>query len=120
MSEVAEGGITDWTESTALDQPPSPPHGRWVKLGMVCVDTGTVAICDPCLLPDEHDPMSIFESGGHAAPFGREGLGVQALTGFGDGFYEVWGLLVDFGDFGERLAQITVTFIADEQPATTP
>lgn len=42
---------------------------------------------------------------------GHAGLGVLTKTGFGDGCYEVWATIGDFGDLGERVMKIEIEFI---------
>lgn len=42
----------------------------------------------------------------------EETYNVQFMAGFGDGEYEVWGLVVDYGEgAGERIAQVVITLI---------
>jgi hypothetical protein len=113
------------TSNEISDRPqPAPSEGRWVKLGEVGVDSGVIAVCDPCCVESESDPMSIFDNAigegysfdnaigeGYSAPYGTKGLGVQFHSGFGDGLYEVWGWLTDCGRFGERVAQVVISLI---------
>jgi hypothetical protein len=89
-------------------------NGRWVKLGDVGVDTGTVAITDPAITPDSYSPTW------EPLP-ARYGSGVLVHSGLGDGCYEVWGWVADFGPMvGERLAQIVVTFIGEDDEDDEP
>jgi len=59
--------------------------------------------------PDKFDPKNYGTSGGNA---------LSLSTGFGDGEYEVFAEIVDFGGIlGERIASIRMQFIADEDIA---
>ena len=99
----------DWTPT------PAPRDGHWISLGYVGVDSGTIAICDPCMAEPDYDSMTFMnarDNTNYSAPYGQEGLGVQFLSGWGDGFYEVWGWVVDSGPAEGRIAQVVITMIA--------
>jgi hypothetical protein len=107
-----------------MSEQPTPPgtgnDGRWVKIGRVSVDSSQMGICDP----------------GYAKAFNYNQMndgwrdvtedlqvrdwcsGVSFMAGFGDGGYDVWGWVVDYGD-GEggpdkRIAQVVITLIDDD------
>jgi hypothetical protein len=87
--------------------------GRWVKFGEVGVDSAVIAITDPAFTDKDWQGRINYDS--LAGPYGH--MGVQMLAGFGDGGYEVWGWIVDYGEGGEtdeRIAQVVITLI-DEQ-----
>lgn len=88
-------------------------NGRWVKLGEVGVDSATMAITDPGMA-GPHDALTteVFAA--------RFGSGVRFWSGFGDGGYEVWGWVADYGTedkVDERLGQVVVTMIDDHDLA---
>jgi hypothetical protein len=88
---------------------PAPRDGHWVNLGMVGVDTGTIAICDPVLAGSN---PTVFD--GLCAPYGEQDLGVQFLSGWGDGYYDVWGWVADCGSATGRVTQVVITMISDD------
>jgi hypothetical protein len=100
--------------STQLDNGPlpAPRDGHWVKLGMVGVDTGTIAICDPVLAGST---PTVFD--GLSAPYGEQDLGVQFLSGWGDGYYDVWGWVAndDCGSASGRVTQVVITMIEEHE-----
>jgi len=98
---------------------------KWVEIGEVGVDSGSLMICDPCYVIGEQN------SGGQAFPtwdkfleeqrqgggqwslrhqvnyaMGHPGLGVVAGTAFGDGCFKVYGLKYD--DESDRTDAIMV------------
>lgn len=100
----------------AMSEPAAPAvgrNGRWVKVGEVGVDSATMAVTDPAFAPAKYEGLT----GGADAPFGHVGpygSGVQFMAGFGDGGYDVWAWVVDYGENGEvddRIAQVIVTMI---------
>lgn len=71
---------------------------KWETVGQVCVDSGTIVICDPCHLDksDIDEQIEIYCSGSDTTRqlnvAGDEGdieSGVLLSTGYGDGFYDV-------------------------------
>ena len=46
---------------------------------------------------------------------GHAGMGVVSRTGFGDGVYDVFTHIVDFGDLGERVAKLEVVLVPEEE-----
>lgn len=109
-------------ESTppVLTSPAPAAEGRnphWVRLGEVGVDSAHMAITDPAFAPPKYGGISGLPDGpfGHV---GEYGSGVQFMAGFGDGGYDVWALVVDYGEDGEvdeRVAQVVVTLIDERE-----
>lgn len=110
---------------------PAPPadgrNGRWEKLGEVGVDSGSIGITDLMLgvadsrfrTADKDDSARYAAKGSQWA--GDWGTGIRFWAGFGDGGYDVWGWIVDYGEDGEvdeRVAQIVVTMIDDSELAS--
>lgn len=110
------------------DQPSTPAPGRnghWVKLGEVGVDSASIGITD-LMLGDEAD--STCRPNNPDARYavknsewvGDWGTGVRFWAGFGDGGYDVWAWVVDYGEgdtVDERIAQVVLTLIGDEELA---
>ena len=95
-------------------------NGRWVKLGDVSVDSSQIGICDPGYAesPNRH----LYSNGRRNVTDDLDVQdwcsGVSFTAGFGDGGYDVWGWVVDYqdldGSVDERVAQIVITLIDDE------
>jgi hypothetical protein len=110
-------------------QPPAPAmgrNGRWEKIGEVGVDSATIGITD--LLVGTRDSFmrtaSIDPDARYATPgskwAGDWGTGVRFWAGFGDGSYDVWAWIADYGEDGEvdeRIAQVVVTMIDENDLA---
>lgn len=101
-------------------------NGRWVKLGSVGVDSASIGITDllvgvkdsSCRTADK-DPGARYAAPGSEWA-GDWGTGIRFWAGFGDGSYDVWGWVVDYGqgaDVDERIAQVAITMIDDEDLA---
>ncbi len=96
-------------------KPPSPPTGgEWVSMGTACVDSGTLAVVDPCYVINRGQEiygLELWDEHYAAKPYSSycEKLGVQFLAGYGDGVYEVWGYVTD----DKRIAQVTVCMIGE-------
>lgn len=94
------------------------------KLGKCGVDSGQLFVIDPCYLAHykdndfdepikEKDELSyssvckktLKSLGGQVG--GRAG-GVAFSTGFGDGCYDVYGIISDEGDLGKRMAGVFI------------
>jgi len=104
---------------------------RRIKIGQVGVDSGQLLIADPCYIRDQrglaYDEIlrARTESGGgdmNQAPKylqlkydqGHDGIGVVFNSGFGDGMYEVYATIEDFGDLGgERIVKVEVITVTD-------
>ncbi|OBG32409.1 hypothetical protein A5671_07705 [Mycolicibacter heraklionensis] len=108
------------------DSKPPPPaegrNGRWVRLGRVGVDSASIGITD--LLAGVNNsavtnvgaPDSRYATSGSKFA-GDWGTGIRFWAGFGDGGYDIWGWIVDYGTDDvpdERVAQVVMTLI-DEQ-----
>ena len=70
---------------------------KYVKLGVVGVDSGQLMVCDPCYISEDsikdilsYDTICATE---HQLNYrlGHAGLGVVFPSGFGDGLYAVYG-----------------------------
>lgn len=91
-------------------KPPSPPTGgEWVSMGTACVDSGDLAIIDPCYVIGRG--QEIYERQSFENPYESycDDLGVRFFSGYGDGVYEVWGYVTD----DKRIAQVTVCMIGE-------
>ncbi|WP_237075859.1 hypothetical protein [Mycobacteroides abscessus] len=88
-------------------------NGRWVNLGEVGVDSGTMAITDPIFADQSasHGRHALAPTGCASVDFGS---GVMFCSGLGDGGYIVWAWVADYGNgakVDERIGQIVVTLI---------
>ena len=105
---------------------------KWIKLGVVGVDSGQLMLCDPIYIDsqwkkddDFKNPKTNFSYGacgkitlnsqGGQLNFelGHAGVGVVFSSGLGDGIYEVFGKVKNLPDWGERLTEIKVVLIED-------
>lgn len=91
-------------------------NGRWVMLGSVGVDSAALGVSDPSFVIGVEGEVAMHQipAPARSAAFGS---GVQFWCGFGDGIYEVWGWVADYGTEGEvdeRIAQVVVTMIDHE------
>ena len=109
------------------------PKSERVLVGHIGVDAGLCWIGDPCYILHKGKklPLTLGKSWdkfcellGNEYPIAksldyqngiaREGLGVVVSTGFGDGFYPVYAEIADEGQYGKRIASVTVVFIAED------
>ena len=100
-----------------------------VLLGQFGVDSGQVVIIDPCYINSEwkkETGKGNFGGGTYAKccrltlgkkqggtlryRLGHKGLGVVSTTGFGDGFYNVYAIFSDEGDWGKRIKELRIKF----------
>jgi hypothetical protein len=106
-----------------IDTPNEPAagarNGRWVKLGHVGVDSASIGITDLLMGVKNSVLNNVGAAESRYAVPGSEfagdwGTGIRFWAGFGDGGYDVWGWIVDYGDdeVDERVAQIVVTMIS--------
>lgn len=103
---------------------------EWKKVGSCPVDSGNIMLVDPCyILPDTEKDiasytyqqlMALFEEQGWGknsyklpSVFGH--MGVVVNSGLGDGSYDVYAKIVNLPGWGERVAEIKVVFIEEEQ-----
>lgn len=92
---------------------------KWIKIGMVGVDSGRLVIIDPCyrkMLPEIEEDGIIWKSGiapmiQYHFPKGHPGLGVSFSTGLGDGIYDVYGKVKKLKNWGLRIVEIKIKFI---------
>jgi len=103
---------------------------KWVKMGVVGVDSGQLMIMDPCYVDSEwkKDDGSGEYGGGtyeqcckvtsskkHGGQLkyelGHDGLGVAFATGLGDGTYEVWARIGKYKDLGERVKEVVIKLL---------
>ena len=106
---------------------------KWVKVGEIGVDAGLCWVGDPCyIIHAENTPKELGKdwaefcknlwkkeevSKNRGAQFnydkGHPGLGVVVPAGFGDGCYNVYAKFSDEGSWGQRVAEVKVVFIED-------
>lgn len=100
-----------------MSNPPAPApgrNGRWERIGGVSVDSAMVAITDPAFAPAKYPGIRSDHN-----LFSEYGSGIQFSAGFGDGGYDIWAWIVDYGvdECDERIAQVVITLI-DEADLT--
>lgn len=106
--------------------PPAPPrgrNGRWEKIGRVGVDSASIGITDLLVRTDDSrfctadkDPNARYATPGSEWA-GDWGTGIRFWAGFGDGSYDVWAWIADYGEgdeVDERIAQVVVTMIEED------
>jgi hypothetical protein len=90
---------------------------QWRTIGEVCIDSGTIMLCDPCRADEVTDwwndycektdlnksPDSVEINGRKEFP-----IGVVTRTGIGDGRYAVEARYETNPDFGERCAEVRI------------
>ena len=131
MSTVVRGALSSAMNELRTAQPsriadgPAAPavgnNGRWVLLGEVSVDSASIGITDLLVDVNGSALTNVGAKGSHYAVPGSEfagdwGTGIRFWAGFGDGGYQVWGWIVDYGDSAhgevdERVAQVVMTMI---------
>lgn len=103
--------------------PAAGKAARWEKLGQVGVDSASIGITDllagvkDSALQNVGAPESRYAVPGSEFA-GDWGTGVRFWAGFGDGGYDVWGWIVDYGEgdeVDERVAQVVVTMIDHDE-----
>lgn len=62
---------------------------KWIKVGQVCVDTGTLLLCDPCQTEDAYSEGMIDMEDTMQIRKEDRNSSVAVRTGWGDGFYNV-------------------------------
>jgi hypothetical protein len=94
---------------------------KWIQMGMVGVDSGTIAICDPGYLIQDEETWNKFcdkmlpkmERGGGTAmmnpPGGRRPLVAVVTSGQGDGMYPVEVRFV-----ADMIVEARIRFMSDE------
>jgi hypothetical protein len=90
----------------------------WHVVGDICIDTGTLLLCDPCYAGDASEGWNSYLENmtdeGFSLPLGHD-LGASkaltVMTGLGDGLYRVVARHEDVPGFGERVAEVRITFL---------
>jgi len=97
---------------------------EWKLIGIVCVDSGTLMVGDPCYFTDDSwtgkdyerelidDGFDMFKQLNFE--LGHDGKGVIFSSGLGDGSYEVWALIKNYKDWGRRIKEVNITLIGDD------
>lgn len=101
-------------------------EGEWKQIGVVGVDSGTLLVGDPCyFLGDkwadkQYDEELVDGMKGLSKQLkfdmGHDGKGVVFTAGFGDGVYEVWALIKDYGDdkgSDKRVKEVKIVLIEE-------
>lgn len=113
---------------------------KWIKIGVVGVDSGTLLLTDPAYLqkppeipsydelvgikkskrvipttgkrkaPKEWTPVMRAQTSQVLYKRGHKGAGVITRTGFGDGLYPVFAKVKEF-DGDKRIAEVKVKFV---------
>lgn len=117
--KAAEARVDMALESARPSPPAEGRDGRWLKLGSVGVDSASIGITDLLLSANGSVLDNVGASDSRYAVPGSKfagdwGTGIRFSAGFGDGGYDVWGWIVDYGKNGavdERVAQVVVTMI---------
>jgi hypothetical protein len=97
---------------------------EWRTIGEVCVDSGSIMICDPINASEaEHRTKHLFNSidlnecakkdvRSHEIFNASEApIAVVAESGLGDGIYEVEARYEDCEEWGKRIAEIRIRFL---------
>jgi hypothetical protein len=92
---------------------------RWVTIGTVGVDSGTLIIGDPCYLDGEKlfdkviCPAFSKMNSGLALQIDKKcpNQAVAFESGFGDGLYSVEALVKEFRNSGERIKEVRIVLI---------
>lgn len=132
--KLAKEWFESLTEVKSIPKPPIKEKGKWVRIGECAVDSGSLILVDPCYaLPTEERGEKGFDyfkdlyndkywSESNKAEFnfglfkevlfsGVGGTGVVFSSGFGDGSYTAYAYVVDFGEAGYRVAQVTIDLL---------
>jgi hypothetical protein len=97
---------------------------KWVKLGVVGVDSGRLMIADPTYVEgkdwDKKDHKKwisdkLYDRSVNV-PFENGVMGKALLfsSGLGDGVYDVMGKIINEPLFGERIAEVRIILIDDK------
>ena len=86
----------------------------WTPIGQVCLDTGCLALVDPChadaveIDPENYDVHDLHIESTEAP------IGVILPTGMGDGFYTVEARFAEAGMAKGRIVEIRIQFLPPE------
>lgn len=94
-----------------------------IRLGCVGVDSGQLMVMDPGCIDDLdadfYDEVCATTTDGVGGQLnyrlGHPGLAVAFSSGFGDGVYDVYATVRDFGALGERVARVEIELVPDEE-----
>lgn len=88
-----------------------------ILIGNVGVDSGNVAIVDPCYVigNKDYDYDRFCEERNNENTqdivfSGMAGNGIVSSSGFGDGSYPVYAEISDEGEWGKRVKSLTIKF----------
>lgn len=87
---------------------------KWHVIGDVCIDSGTLVVCDPCHAAKVAEWDLINEKTGDFATLDNEydrTVAVATTTGLGDGMYRVSARYEDAGDYKGCVAELRVVFL---------
>jgi len=99
---------------------------RWVLMGKVGVDSGMLMVGDPCYFTDnwvDEDYKNICDRKGMFKQIKGDSKNSKRIyapdylkavvfeSGLGDGVYEVWGLIENLADWGERVVEMRIKLI---------
>ena len=97
---------------------------KWRTIGEVCVDSGTIVICDPCNAEEARErwrdrcmtvdlnECAIKGIRTWQATNERDcPIAVVADSGLGDGVYAVEARYEDLGECGKRVAEVRIKFL---------
>ena len=98
---------------------------KWITIGKVGVDSGSLMIGDPCNLDRDWNEklydkwicegLCNSKKGYIAINEKCANQAVAFLSGFGDGIYEVKALIKDYGKLGKRIKEVKIILIEDEE-----
>jgi hypothetical protein len=98
---------------------------KWVKLGVVGVDSGRLMVCDPSYLGEERglnkardlswEDEELDRSHQLNYKLGHPGLAVVFSSGLGDGLYDVLGRMKTYRCWGERISEVRIVLIKDNK-----
>ena len=90
-----------------------------IYLGVIGVDSGQMMLCDPgykdsftygqaCRATNE-------SPGGIVKNYIGAALAAVVRSGFGDGVYDVFAYVGNYGDWGKRVARLEIVFINEDE-----
>lgn len=89
-----------------------------VRIGAVGVDAGLLMLVDPCYVREGYDWGTFcaeYFNGKETTTAAQMHGGVVFESGFGDGTYDVYATLGDYGDWGWRVKKVEVILISDTE-----